>query len=74
MDFIRDKYIFDSRYHPLYTINSVQEIDENTRLEQNEIYGATFDIEIEDCNEVAYINRFDFSNGYNTLDKVIFEN
>lgn len=68
-----DKYIFDSRYHPLYTINSVQEIDENTRLEQNEIYGATFDIEIEDCNEVAYINRFDFSNGYNTLDKVIFE-
>lgn len=68
-----DKYIFDSRYQPLYTIKSVQEIDENTRLEQNEIYGATFDIEIESSNEVAYINRFDFSNGYNTLDKVIFE-
>ena len=68
-----DKYIFDSRYHPLYTINSVQEIDEHTRLEQNEIYGATIDIEIENCNEVAYLNRFDFSNGYNTLDKVIFE-
>ncbi|MGN1432701.1 MAG: C1 family peptidase [Ruminococcus sp.] len=68
-----DKYIFDSRYYPLYTINSVQEIDEHTRLEQNEIYGATIDIEIENCNEVAYLNRFDFSNGYNTLDKVIFE-
>lgn len=68
-----DKYIFDSRYHPLYTINSVQEIDEHTRLEQNEIYGATIDIEIENFNEVAYLNRFDFSNGYNTLDKVIFE-
>ncbi|MGN0450467.1 MAG: dockerin type I domain-containing protein [Ruminococcus sp.] len=68
-----DKYIFDDRYQPLYTIKSVQEIGENTRLEQNEIYGATFDIEIENSNEVAYINRFDFSNGYNTLDKVIFE-
>lgn len=68
-----DKYIFDNRYQPLYTIKSVQEISENTRLEQNEIYGATFDIEIENCNEVAYINRFDFSNEYNTLDKVIFE-
>lgn len=68
-----DKYIFDSRYHPLYTINSVQEIDEHTRLEQKEIYGATIDIEIENCKEVAYLNRFDFSNGYNTLDKVIFE-
>lgn len=68
-----DKYIFDSRYYPLYTINSVQEIDEHTRLEQKEIYGATIDIEIENCNEVAYLNRFDFSNGYNTLDKVIFE-
>lgn len=68
-----DKYIFDNRYQPLYTIKSVQEIGENTRLEQNEIYGATFEIEIENSNEVAYINRFDFSNGYNTLDKVIFE-
>lgn len=68
-----DKFIFDDRYQPLYTIKSVQEIGENTRLEQNEIYGATFDIKIENSNEVAYINRFDFSNGYNTLDKVIFE-
>ena len=68
-----DKYIFNDIYKPLYTVKSVQEIDEHTRLEQNEIYGATFDIKIKNCNEVAYINRFDFSNGYNTLDKVIFE-
>ncbi len=68
-----DKYIFTDRFKPLYAVKSVQEINDNTRLEQNEIYGATFDIEIENCNEVAYINRFDFSNGYNTLDKVIFE-
>lgn len=68
-----DKFVFGDKYKPLYSIKSVQEIDENTRLEQNEIYGATFDIEIKGKNEVAYINRFDFSNGYNTLDKVIFE-
>lgn len=68
-----DKYIFDDIYKPLYSIKSVQKIDDNTRLEQNEIYGATFNIEIENCNEVAYLNRFDFSNGCNTLDKVIFE-
>lgn len=68
-----DTYVFGDKYKPLYSIKSVQEIDENTRLEQNEIYGATFDIEIKGVNEVAYLNRFDFSNGYNTLDKVIFE-
>lgn len=68
-----DKYVFDQKYAPLYSIKSVQETNENTRLEQNEIYGATYEIEIEERNEVSFINRFDFSNGYNTLDKVIFE-
>lgn len=68
-----DKNIFGNQFKPLYAIKSVQEIDSNTRLEQNEIYGATTDIEIKSQSEVAYINRFDFSNGFNTLDKVIFE-
>lgn len=68
-----DKYVFGDRFKPLYSIKSVQKIDQNTRLEQNEIYGATTEIEIKNSNEAAYINRFDFSNGFNILDKVIFE-
>lgn len=68
-----DKNIFADRFKPLYTIKSIQKIDESTRLKQNEIYGATIDVEIGGVSEAVFINRFDFSDGFNTLDKVIFE-
>ncbi len=68
-----DKYIFSEKYAPSYAITGIREITENVRLEQNEIYGATYEFSYVDHNEVTYINKFDFSNGFNTLDNVIFE-
>ena len=68
-----DKNIFGSKYKPSYTIKSVQTIDENTKLVQNEIYGATYEFSYVKQNEITYINKFDFSDDHRTLDKVIFE-
>lgn len=68
-----DAYIFSREYFPSFTIESYQEITDNVRLEQNEIYGATYEFSYVDRDEITYINKFDFSNGYNTLDKVVFE-
>lgn len=68
-----DKYIFSQKYEPSYSITSVQEIDENTKINQNEIFGATYDFDYVNENKITYLNKFNFSNGYNTLEKVIFE-
>lgn len=68
-----DKYVFSDKYRPSYAIKSVQEINENTKLVQNEIFGSTYEFEYVDREEVTYINHFDFSSEYNTLDKVVFE-
>ena len=68
-----DAYIFNDKYKPSYTIESYQKITDNVRLEQNEIFGATYDFNYIRESDITYINKFDFSNGYNTLDKVIFE-
>lgn len=68
-----DKYIFSEKYKPSYTFRKVEQISPNTRLEQNEIYGATYEFDYVSENKVTYMNQFDFSNGYNSLDRVMFE-
>lgn len=68
-----DKYLFSNKYTPFYTIESVEPITKNVKLEQNEIYGATYEFSYVGRNDITYINKFDFSNGYNTLDKVVFK-
>lgn len=68
-----DKFIFGSKYKPSYSIKSVEIIDENKKLVQNEIYGATYEFGYVQKNEMTYINKFDFSGYYRTLDKIIFE-
>ncbi len=68
-----DKYLFSEKYAPSYAITSVREINDNVKLEQNEIYGATYEFDYVDRNDITYINVFDFANGRNTLDNVIFE-
>ncbi len=68
-----DKYVFGSKYDPSFTIEQVEEIDDRTRLVQNEIYGATYSFGYLDYEEITYINRFDFDKKFDTLDKVIFE-
>lgn len=68
-----DKFILASKYKPSYAIKSVQEIDENTKLVQNEIYGATYEFAYVKKSDVTYLNRFDFSDDFDILDKVIFK-
>lgn len=68
-----DKYIFSEKYKPSYAIKSVQEIDENVKLVQNEIFGATYEFGYADGEEITYINKFNFTDEYSNLDKVIFE-
>lgn len=68
-----DKYVFSSKYDPSYTIQNVMEITDDVKLKQNEIYGATYDFSYVLADEITYINKFDFSDEYNIIDKVIFE-
>lgn len=69
-----DKYIFDNKYKPSYTIMEYEEITENKKLYQNEIYGATYEFDyLKSFENVSYINKFDFSEDFNNLDKVVFE-
>ncbi len=68
-----DKYFLSETYSICYTIRDYTEITSEMKLEQNEIYGATYNFDYISSSNIVYINRFDFSNGYNTLDKVIFE-
>lgn len=68
-----DKYIFSQKYKPSYSIKDVQVIDENVKLVQNEIFGATYEFGYVDEEEITYLNKFDFTDEYSNLDKVIFE-
>ncbi len=68
-----DKYVFSTKYLPSYSIGSVQEIDESTKLVQNEIFGATYEFGYVNNDEITYINKFSFEDKYKNLDKVIFE-
>ena len=64
---------------PAYTITAIREIDEYSKLYQNENYGAIDDIGIYNgydgsyYRDLTYINRFDFDAEHNILDTVIFE-
>lgn len=68
-----DKYVFSETFEPSYTVQDVIEITDDIKLKQNEEYGATTDFSYVTNDDMTYINKFDFSNGYNVIDKVIFE-
>lgn len=67
-----DKHIFGEQYSPSYTIEDY-EVIENKKLMQNEIFGATYEFSYAQANEVSYINKFDFTEEYSNLDKIVFE-
>ncbi len=73
-----DRYLFDHRFGPVFSIMDYQAVDENTKMYQNEIYGADcqFDF-IEQLSpatqELTFSNVFDFSDKMTQLDKIIFE-
>lgn len=68
-----DKYLLSSKYDPSFTIESVIEITDDIQLLQNEIYGATYEFGYVKNDNITYLNSFDFSEDYTTLDKIIFE-
>lgn len=73
-----DLYLFDSRFGPSYSISSASPINANTKIQQNESFGATYEFDYvqqarPNQSKMTYANVFDFSDGYHNIDKVIFE-
>lgn len=68
-----DKYIFSVDFEPSFTVQDVVEITDDMQLKQNEDSGATYEFSYVITDDTTYINKFDFSDGYNVIDKVIFE-
>ena len=68
-----DAYLLSDTYDPAYVFETYEVVDENKKLYQNEIYGATYEFTYIDNQEMTYLNMFNFSDGYNELDSVIFE-
>lgn len=67
-----DKLLLKDKTYINFTINSFEEITPKVRLEQNEIFGATYEFTYLQEEKSTFVNKFDFSNGHNTLDKVVF--
>lgn len=68
-----DAYLFSSTFRYNYAIEDVTPITDDIKLMQNEIYGATYEFNYIDYDSVTYLNLFNFSEGYNKLDSVMFE-
>ena len=71
-----DTYLFNKVFGASYAIMDYQLPDDNTRLYQNEIYGAICEfnyINQANNNDITYINVFDFKDKYTLLDKINFE-
>lgn len=69
-----DAYIFDNdTFSPSFGILNYDNITDNHYLYQNEKYGATYEFQYIDNDVITYINKFDFKEHGNVLDKVIFE-
>ena len=68
-----DAYLFADKYKWSYTLTGYEQIDDNKKLMQNEIYGATYEFKYINSKDLTFLNRFTFDEDYDTIDKVIFE-
>ncbi len=69
-----DLFLFSTEFSKGYAITEVEKADEFEKLYQNEVDGATYDFaELKYENEVTYMNFYDFSDGFDSLNKVVFE-
>ena len=73
-----DRHLFDSRFGPSYAISGVALNSDDLKIKQNEIYGATYEFnypELVDTSllSLTYANVFDFTDGFNVIDKITFE-
>lgn len=74
-----DVWIFDAKFGHSYAFTNYVKLDENNRIYQNEIDGATYECDYFTANSshpydtITYMNVFDFEEDNRTLDKVVFE-
>lgn len=68
-----DAYVFTQKYTPSYSFTGVEVLDGTKKLIQNEIYGATYEFEYISSKNLTFLNRFDFDEDYNVIDKITFE-
>ena len=73
-----DKHLFDKRFGPSYSIAGVSLGSPRTRIRQNEVYGATYEFDYlsgttTEAKPITYVNVIDLSDGFNIIDKVVFE-
>lgn len=69
-----DRDLFNStKYRPTYQLKSFDEITDDKKLKQNEIYGATWEFDYVDTTNLTIFESFDFDGDYRVIDKVIFE-
>lgn len=68
-----DVYLFSKKYVPSYAITGFEEINDDKKLIQNEIYGATYEFKYVDSDDLTFINRLQFDTDYSKIDKVMFK-
>ncbi|MEE1280633.1 MAG: C1 family peptidase [Acutalibacteraceae bacterium] len=76
-----DQYLFGKELSDPFVITEVQKIDNNTKLYQVEEYGSIYDFNLSissngeeiPVTDMTYINKFDFTDKYGSLDGVMFE-
>lgn len=67
-----DKYLFAPRFKPVYAITEVMEIDDTVKLSQNEVFGATYDFGYTGSTRETFINRLQFDEDFQKIDKIVF--
>ena len=73
-----DKHLFDHRFGPSYAIGGFALNTDDLRLKQSELYGATYEFNYPETRDsgidsMTYANVLDFTDGFNVIDKVVFE-
>ena len=69
-----DHYLFNSEYlAPSFAVDKVRTIGEDDSIYQNEKYGATYELNIEEGDVTDYFSVFDFSQQGNVIDSIVFE-
>lgn len=74
-----DQWLFHSIFGPSFTISDFEKLDGSLNIYQNETYGATAqftyltDESFVPADKITYMNVFDFEDGEDDLDSVVFE-
>ncbi len=76
-----DPYLFGEELSEPFAVTDVQKIEDNIKLYQVEEFGSTYDFNLtvtsngvqSSVKDMTYINKFDFTEQYGSLDGVMFE-